>query len=139
MLRTDGSVAVADFGVAKAIQQDAAPAFTETRHGEVVGTPFYLSPEQASGGPITPATDLYSLGVMFHEMLTGSRPYSAETLELLLACHLNAPTPRLPVEHEGVQPVLDSLMAKRPGDRYPSARALLEDLAQRPLLRTLAG
>lgn len=139
MLRPDGSVAVADFGVAKAIQQDAAPAFTETRHGEVVGTPFYLSPEQASGGPITPATDLYSLGVMFHEMLTGSRPYSAETLELLLASHLNAPTPRLPVEHEGVQPVLDSLMAKRPGDRYPSARALLEDLAQRPLLRTLAG
>ena len=58
---------------------------------------------------------------------------------MLLARHLNAPTPRLPLEHEGLQPVLERLMAKRPEERYPSAQALLDELSQRPLLRTLAG
>ena len=72
-------------------------------------------------------------------MLIGSRPYTAETLELLLARHLSAPTPRLPEEHEALQPVLDRLMAKRPQDRYPSARALLDDLAQRFLPGVPAG
>jgi serine/threonine-protein kinase PpkA len=137
MLRPDGSVALADFGVAKSMQQDDHLGFTQTRHGEVVGTPYYLSPEQAAGEPITPATDLYSLGVMFYEMLTGSRPYSADTLALLLARHLTAPTPQLPAEFGGLQPVVEKLMAKKPVERYSSARALLDDLAQLPLLRTL--
>jgi serine/threonine-protein kinase PpkA len=137
MLRPDGSVALADFGVAKSMQQDDHLGFTQTRHGEVVGTPYYLSPEQAAGEPITPATDLYSLGVMFYEMLTGSRPYSADTLALLLARHLTAPTPHLPAEVGGLQPVVEKLMAKKPAERYSSARALLDDLAQLPLLRTL--
>ena len=139
MLHADGSVALADFGVAKAMEQDAALALTHTRHGEVVGTPYYLSPEQASGKAITPASDLYSLGVMLFEMLTGSRPFSAESLELLLARHLTAPTPLLPAEHGGLQPVVDKLMAKQPEDRYASAQALLEDLARLPLLRTIAN
>lgn len=137
MLRPDGSVALADFGVAKSLQQEDNLGFTQTRHGEVVGTPYYLSPEQAAGHPITPATDLYSLGVMFYEMLTGSRPYGAETLELLLARHLTAPTPTLPAEFQGLQGILDKLMAKRPQDRYADAGALLAALAALPLLRTL--
>jgi serine/threonine-protein kinase PpkA len=139
MLHADGSVALADFGVAKAMEQDAALALTGTRHGEVVGTPYYLSPEQASGKPITPASDLYSLGVMLFELITGSRPFSAESLELLLARHLTAPTPLLPAEHGGLQPVVDRLMAKLPEDRYASAQALLDDLARLPLLRTIAN
>ena len=130
MLRPDGSVALADFGVAKSMQQDEALALTRTRHGEVVGTPYYLSPEQASGKPITPASDLYSLGVMLYEMLTGSRPFSGETLELLLARHLTAPTPALPAPLARLQPLLERLMAKQPQDRYPDARALLDDLAR---------
>ncbi|MBE7366102.1 protein kinase domain-containing protein [Ramlibacter pallidus] len=138
MLRPDGSVALADFGVAKSLLQDEALALTQTRHGEVVGTPFYLSPEQATGGAITPASDLYSLGVMLYEMLTGSRPYSGETLDLLLARHLTAPVPQLPQEFAGLQPVLDKLMAKRPADRYASAREFLAALDELPLLRTLA-
>jgi serine/threonine-protein kinase PpkA len=137
MLRPDGSVAIADFGVAKSMLQQDNLGFTQTQHGEVVGTPYYLSPEQATGGQITPATDLYSLGVMLYEMLAGSRPYSAESLDLLLARHLTAPLPQLPLEHQGLQPVLDKLMAKKPEDRYPSARALLAHLSERPLLRTL--
>lgn len=139
MVRPDGSVALADFGVAKSLLREEQLALTQTRHGDVVGTPFYLSPEQAGGDRITPASDLYSLGVMLYEMLTGSRPFQGDSLELLLSRHLTAPTPRLPLEFEGLQPVLDRLMAKQPQDRYPSAQALLDDLAQRPLLRTLAG
>ncbi|NML47953.1 protein kinase [Ramlibacter sp. G-1-2-2] len=139
MVRADGSVALADFGVAKSMLQQDQLALTQTRHGDVVGTPFYLSPEQAAGRAITPASDLYSLGVMLYEMLTGSRPYQAETLDLLLARHLTAPVPSLPLEFEGLQPVLDRLMAKQPADRYASAGALIADLRERPLLRTLAG
>jgi class 3 adenylate cyclase len=139
MLRADGSVAVADFGVAKSLLQQDNLAITQTLQGEVVGTPYYLSPEQVAGHALTPSTDLYSLGVMLYEMLTGSRPYQGDSLDLLLARHLNAPVPRLPAEHEGLQPVLEQLMAKRPEDRYRTARALLDDLRDRPLLRTWAG
>ena len=58
---------------------------------------------------------------------------------MLLARHLTAPTPRLPLEFEGLQPVLEKLMAKQPEERYASAQALLDELAQRSMLRTLAG
>ncbi|HEY8357961.1 MAG TPA: protein kinase, partial [Ramlibacter sp.] len=139
MVRPDGSVALADFGVAKSLLREDNLVLTQTKHGDVVGTPFYLSPEQVSGHPVTPAADLYSLGVMLYEMLAGSRPFQGESLDLLLARHLGAPIPRLPLEFEGLQPVVDRLMAKRPEDRYPSAQALLDALAERPLLRTLAG
>jgi serine/threonine protein kinase len=96
MLHADGTVALADFGIAKSMLKTENMAMTQTRHGDVVGTPYYLSPEQATGRPITPQSDLYSLGIMMFEMLTGKRPFGAETLEQLLAHHLHAPTPPLP-------------------------------------------
>lgn len=139
MLRPDGSVALADFGVAKSMLQAESLALTQTRHGDVVGTPYYLSPEQVSGHKVTPATDLYSLGVMTYEMLAGQRPFVADSLDMLLARHLQAPTPELPAAHGVLQPVLEKLMAKKPEDRYASAQALLQDLEQRALLRTMAG
>ncbi len=92
-----------------------------------------------AGHELTPATDLYSLGVMLYEMLTGSRPYQADSVDLLPGLHLNAPVPQLPAEHEDLQPVLEKLMAKRVEDRYPTARALLDDLLDRPLSSTHAG
>jgi serine/threonine protein kinase len=139
MRRRDGSVALADFGVAKSMLQQDNLVLTQTRHGEVVGTPYYLSPEQVRGEGITPATDLYSLGVMLYEMLAGTRPFQGDSLDMLLARHLTAPTPPLPAEHAGLQPVVERLMAKRAADRYASAHALLQDLRARPLLRTVAG
>jgi class 3 adenylate cyclase len=139
MLRPDGSVALADFGVAKSMLQPENMALAETRHGDVVGTPYYLSPEQAAGQNITPATDLYSLGVMMFEMLTGERPYRAESLDVLLARHLSAPTPQLPAEHAVLQPVLERLMQKKPEQRYAAARDLIDALEERALLRTVAG
>jgi class 3 adenylate cyclase/CheY-like chemotaxis protein len=137
MRRPDGSVALADFGIAKSILQQEGFDLTQTRHGDVVGTPYYLSPEQASGQPITPLSDLYSLGVMMFEMLTGERPFRAESLEVLLARHLSAPTPDLPPGHASLQPVVNRLTAKKPADRYPSAQALLQDLGDPSLSRTI--
>jgi serine/threonine protein kinase len=74
---------------------------------------------------------------MMFEMLTGQRPFRAETLNLLLAHHVSAPTPRLPEAHAPLQPVVDRLMAKKPADRYASARELLQEFAEGPLSRTL--
>ena len=139
MRRVDGSIALADFGIAKSMLQAENLDLTQTRHGDVVGTPYYLSPEQASGKPITPQSDLYSLGVMMFEMLAGQRPFKAETLALLLAHHLSAPTPALPAAHAGLQPVVERLMAKEPEARYGSAAALLADLEERALTRTVRG
>ncbi|MDP3760195.1 MAG: protein kinase [Ramlibacter sp.] len=139
MRRPDGSVALADFGIAKSMLQAENMALTQTRHGDVVGTPYYLSPEQATGQVITPRSDLYSLGVMMFEMLAGERPFRAESLDLLLARHLTAPTPALPPAHAALQPVVERLMAKKPEDRYESALGLLADLDQRALLQTVTG
>jgi serine/threonine protein kinase len=76
---------------------------------------------------------------MLFEMLAGERPYRAETLEALLALHLRAPVPVLPPHHADLQPVLERLMAKRPQDRYPDARALLADLQRHAAPSAAAG
>ncbi|ROZ72687.1 protein kinase [Ramlibacter sp. WS9] len=134
MRRPDGSVALADFGIAKSMLQPRNMGLTQTRHGDVVGTPYYLSPEQAAGQPITPQSDLYSLGVMMFEMLAGQRPFNADSLDVLLARHLSAPTPELPPAHAALQPVVERLMAKKPADRYDSPQSLLADLERRALI-----
>lgn len=139
MRREGGSVSLADFGIAKSMLQAENMALTQTRHGDVVGTPYYLSPEQAAGQPIGPRSDLYSLGVMMFEMLVGERPFRAETLDLLLARHMSAPTPLLPGSHAELQPIVERLMAKRPEERYPTPQDLLADLERRSLLQTAAG
>lgn len=129
MMRADGMLAITDFGVAKQV----AMQITDTGGGEIVGTPYYLSPEQALGQPVDARCDLYSLGVVAYEMLTGSKPYYASTARELLDLHVNAPVPALRPVHQRFQPVLDKLMAKDPAQRYESATALLDDMERRGL------
>jgi len=124
MVRQDGMVAITDFGVAK--QTDMV--ITDTGAGEIVGTPYYLSPEQALGKPVDARCDIYSLGVLAYEMLTGHKPYYADTAQELLQKHVSAPVPQLPAPHAALQPVLDRMMAKDPADRYASASELLDAL-----------
>ncbi len=127
MLRQDGSLALADFGVAKQVSM----LITDTGDGDIVGTPYYLSPEQALGHTVDARCDLYSLGVMTYEMLTGQKPYHASSAHDLLNKHVSAPVPVLSPPHAHLQPVLERMMAKSRDDRYPSAAALLDDLRQR--------
>ena len=129
MLRQDGSLALADFGVAKQVSM----LITDTGDGDIVGTPYYLSPEQALGQPVDARCDLYSLGVLTYEMLTGRKPYHAASAHALLNMHINDPVPQLPAPHEHLQPVLQRMMAKQREARYASAQELLDDLAQRQL------
>lgn len=124
MLRQDGTVAITDFGVAKQVSM----LMTDTGTGEVVGTPYYLSPEQALARAVDHRCDLYSLGVLFFEMLTGGKPYHADTAQALLQLHVQAPLPQLPPAQRKWQPVLDRMMAKNPDERFASATALLDAL-----------
>ncbi len=124
LLRDSGVLVLTDFGVAKRLDASGG----QTSHGEVLGTPYYLSPEQAQGQEVSPRSDLYSLGVIFHEMLTRRRPFDGETILEILAQHLNAPLPRLPEALADYQPLIDGLLAKRPGERLESADALLGEI-----------
>jgi serine/threonine-protein kinase PpkA len=126
MLRQDGSLALADFGVAKQVSM----LITDTGAGDIVGTPYYLSPEQALGKAVDARCDLYSLGVMTYEMLTGKKPYHAVTAQALLDMHINNPVPLLPAALAQLQPVLQRMMAKQREARYGSAQELLDDLAR---------
>ena len=126
MVRQDGIVAITDFGIAKQVSM----LITDTGAGEVVGTPYYLSPEQALGRKVDGRADLYSLGVLLFEMLTGTKPYHAQTAEELLRLHIEAEIPQLPPPHQRFQPVLERLMAKDPEQRYASATELLDALEQ---------
>ena len=124
MMRQDGMIAIADFGVAKQVSMN----ITDTGAGDIVGTPYYLSPEQALGKPVDARCDIYSLGVLAYEMFTGMKPYDASTARELLALHVNAKVPQLPPHLQRFQPLLDKMMAKDPARRYASATELLDDL-----------
>jgi tRNA A-37 threonylcarbamoyl transferase component Bud32 len=117
MLRADGSIALIDFGLSK----DAALESSVTGHGTILGTPHYMSPEQGHAEPIDGRSDLYSLGVVLFEMLTGEKPFRAENPMAIVYKHRKEPVPRLPERFAAVQPVLERLLAKAPADRFAGA------------------
>ena len=122
MLRDDGTLVLADFGIAK----NVAAAFSHTRHGEGLGTPYYMSPEQALGKKVDHRSDLYSLGIMFYEMLTGERPFVGEDAPQVAHKHIHAPVPTLPDELAQYQGLIDKLLAKLPEDRFRTAELALD-------------
>jgi serine/threonine protein kinase len=125
MLREDNSPVLIDFGLARRTVEDSAT----TALGRVLGSPYYISPEQAQALKVDPRTDLYSLGVMFFEMLTGTKPYTGKTAMAIMSQHTQAPVPTLPPELFRLQPMLERLMAKNPDQRYRAADELLADLS----------
>ena len=124
MFRDDGTIALVDFGSAR---RDADPV-AKTLAGVVIGTPYYLSPEQALGGTADERSDLYSVGVMLYELLTGQRMYAAGSLVALFEMHKTAPIPKLPDQLSRHQRFLERLVAKKPEERYRSAAEALEAL-----------
>jgi DNA-binding NarL/FixJ family response regulator len=132
MLREDNSPVLIDFGLARRSVDDGG----NTAAGQVLGSPYYISPEQAQGQRVDTRTDLYSLGVMFYEMLTGQRPYGGKSALDIMEQHAHAPVPRLPDNVSLQQALVDRLMAKRLSERYASADELLADLG--PLVAAVA-
>lgn len=121
MFRDDGSLGILDFGIAKIASEETQL----TEHGQVFGTPYYMSPEQGTGKILDARSDLYSLGVIFYEMLTSRRMYNAENAVALVYKHLNDPIPLLPANLARYQALLDRAVAKVPGDRFNSAASLI--------------
>ena len=124
----DGRIKVMDFGIARA----GTSQMTET--GSIIGTAQYLSPEQAKGAPVGPTSDIYSVGIVLYEMLTGSVPFTGDTPLEIAMKHLSA-TPEPPSEQRPEVPhELDSIvlraLAKRPEDRYQTAEEMDADLAR---------
>jgi serine/threonine protein kinase len=89
-----------------------------------------VSPEQIEGNPATAQSDIYSLGIIFHEMLTGQRPFEAESVSGLIALHVSAPRPKLPAALAEYQVLLDRMIAVDPGNRYKNAEELIEGIDQ---------
>jgi predicted Ser/Thr protein kinase len=122
MLRADGSIALIDFGLAKSmrLKQEIAGI------GEIFGTPYYMSPEQGHAAPMDQRSDIYSLGIVFYEMLRGQTPFRAHTALGTAYLHANAPIPRLPAKFSHHQALLNRLLAKRPEDRLQSAGEVMK-------------
>ena len=122
MFRDDGSLAIIDFGLAKQMRLDAEI----TGSGEIFGTPYYMSPEQGHAEEVDARSDVYSLGVIFYEMLTGDKPYRANNAMGIIYKHSNAPIPLLPARVSHYQSVINLMLAKDPNDRLQSVAELDE-------------
>ena len=117
LFRPDGRPVLVDFGLAK----DLGVQSNLTIAGHLIATPRYMSPEQCMGKPVDERTDLYSLGVVLYEMLTGQKMFGQATPAELLKLHTTAPRPQLPEPHSVHQPLLERLLAIDPAQRFPSA------------------
>ena len=128
LFRADGTAVLSDFGIAKSL--DDSTQFTQV--GFAVGTPNYMSPEQARGLDIDGRADLYALGVVLYEILVGELPYmGTDALSTALA-HLTQPLPELPLQHSRYQTLLQRLLAKNPDERFNDAGELLAALDAQP-------
>ena len=128
MFRDSGTPVLTDFGIAR-YQDQTATRLTQT--GMLVGTPTYMSPEQVNGDAVDGRADLYSLGVLFYELLAGVPPFRGDTPIAVLMAHLTQTPPPLPDEFRSFQDVMDRMLAKNRDDRYPNMREFSHDLKAR--------
>jgi DNA-binding response OmpR family regulator len=133
MLRENDTLVLIDFGLARSVE--GAP--NSTRTGVLRGSPYYMSPEQALGEDLDGRTDLYSLGILFYEMITGRKPFTGLSAIDVLQQHVTAPVPQLPHSHLHLQALLEGLIAKSRDDRFANAAQAVEAIAgMRALRRT---
>jgi tRNA A-37 threonylcarbamoyl transferase component Bud32/FixJ family two-component response regulator len=125
MFRENNRLAILDFGLAREIDATS----TLTQRGMVMATPLYMSPEQCLGQVHDARGDLYSTGVILFEMLTGTHMYSGDNASQLAYQHVHGEIPKLPKKLSGYQPLLERLVAKKPEDRFQSARELFNFIA----------
>ncbi|MBP9155805.1 MAG: protein kinase, partial [Xanthomonadales bacterium] len=126
LMRDDGSSALTDFGIARA--NDSATRMTRT--GAVIGTPHYMSPEQARGRPLDGRADLYSLGCVLYEMLMGRVPYQADDPLAVGIMHITEPVPKLSPHLVPIQPLLNRMMAKTPEERFQDGGEVAEAIRE---------
>ena len=124
MLRDDGTVALIDFGISHQLDDILNAAAGQP----IAGTPYYISPEQARGEATDERTDLYALGVILYQMLTGEKPFTGDTTDAILDQHHNAAVPRLPPHLATYQTLLDKLLAKEAAQRLANAREVVETI-----------
>jgi len=131
MLRENDTLVLIDFGLARSV------GGAHTRTGVLRGSPYYMSPEQALGEDLDGRTDLYSLGILFYEMVTGRKPYTGHSAIDVLQQHVTAPLPQLPHSHMHLQSLLEGFIAKSRADRFATADQAIEAIAgMRALRRT---
>jgi DNA-binding response OmpR family regulator len=121
MLRENDGVALIDFGLARSLHGNTGSTHT----GVLLGSPYYMSPEQALGETLDARSDFYSLGIICYEMLTGNKPYTGETAMEVLQQHVSAPLPPLPPELARYQSFLGRLLAKSRGERFATAAEII--------------
>ena len=122
LFRDDGTAVLCDFGIAKALKGN----IKMTNFGSVLGTPHYMSPEQAQGKEIDGRADLYSLGVVFFEMLTGQVPYSGDDAVAVAVKHMTSAIPKLPRQLKKIQPIIDKMMDKKAANRYQTGQDVIK-------------
>ena len=122
MLRKNGSAVLIDFGLAKRVKLETAI----TDKGEIFGTPYYMSPEQGHANGVDQRSDIYSLGIIFYELLTGRKPFRSDTAMGIIYMHAQAPIPLLPPRFAQYQVILNMMLAKLPADRMQSAAEVEE-------------
>jgi hypothetical protein len=135
MLTPEGLVKVGDFGVAR-LAEGTSQALTDT----IAGTPRYMSPEQARGRPTTPATDVYSAGVVLYEMLCGNPPFASGSAVELGLSHVQDPPPPLPADvPQELREIVDRALAKEPAVRYRDGAAMGAALREAGKAKGVAG
>ena len=124
LFREDDTAVLCDFGIAKALKNQVKM----TQVGSVLGTPHYMSPEQAQGKEIDGRADLYSLGVVFYQMISGQVPFDGDDAVAIAVKHMTSPIPKLPGQHKALQPLIEKMMSKKTAERFQSGTEIVAAL-----------